>query len=1055
MGSYLVREELLPIYFFDPPESSLPMSLFLKQRDDSHRYKVSVVNPNDKKVESNARPASKGKRVYSSVVRKSMNVIITLMMAFLGLLTAVGTAAPANANFVTDGFKTAFCSTGMFNYELETRRWGPLTGNERTFDATPYEKYGTAGMQWTVWLGPEEPDGMNGDGTFGGISIVNFTDGAVEHIGDKTDDYEKLRGFYNIDKTCVPVMNVGATAIANALMVSTAEVVHITNIVYQIAYESSANILNSIEEPIKTIVTSMRDAVFFEFLTPIIMISALWMAWTGLVKKSSIQAAQGALWMILAAIAAVALMTNPMWLPKTVNTVVSTVSEAGMTAVTSTTVNGAGEMCKVDGAAGRPDNLTPGKSAKYIETGNENTRKIIRQMQCTMWYSFMYTPWSLGQFGDSPSEFTDSHIAKKDFRANVDTINGQRPVIPVKTVKHGLGAGNEAPANAQSWALYHLDNKVAYPTIIDGSSSLSEQEMNQQKALVNGALSQLHVENYNKVYKGDDSMNRLATATIGMVAALGAGIMIVIVSMSIIVLDVGLVILTLVSPLFFLVGVHPGFGRRIALGWVETILGLAMKRVVLSLLLSVMLVFYATILSANASMPWLFSMILVIAVSIGGITYKDQILKMFNKINLGGDGGVQPQNLPGAEKAKSAAFNMAKGAAGMAIAGKIAIRNGRGTEGTVDGSGAGKRKNPTVQERAAAEVLAERNAGAGARPAEANNKRTSGSAGAGATTGTAAGAGAAAGAAAGSAAENANAGVGGGAGARTTLGDNEKYEPNKTVGDNENDRNQQLGGAGHYTAPDGRIVDADGKAVPMDQLTAEEKAVLESGGAGTRVGDVNNGNAIDDNISPSAVAIARMKSESPAEIKKRAEAEAKRITERDRVLPPMRPTASLQASAIRQNAAISKEKKRLQAKNPSQPVTSAQAMKSIQAKERAANVARIKRNENKEKLVQKKRAAINEPLKELRTMANSADQKYTKGYVKKTVNASSTAVSNTGKRISASVDRKAEQAADRRLFEAEVSNKVWEIRARDRAEKREVRQQQKSIPKPYRHLDNK
>ncbi|MBC9704761.1 MAG: type IV secretion system protein, partial [Enterococcus sp.] len=767
---------------------------------------------------------------------------------------------------------------------------------------------------------------------------------------------------------------------------------------------------------------------------------------------------QGAVWMILAAVASVALMTNPMWLPKGINNVVSQVSEAGMTAVTTTTSNGAGDICKVDEGGDVPDDLPVGKTSKYIPNENAQTRKIVRQMQCTMWYSFMYTPWVIGEFGDSPSEIDANHIAKKGFSEGAQKVGGQDPVggTGIGLVKLG-SAGRAAPDSAQSWALYHLDNKIAYPGIS------ADKEQQQQNNLVSVALTQLHTESYNKVYKGDDSMNRIATSTIGFVAALGAGIMVVIVSMSIIVLDVGLIILTLVSPLFFLIGVHPGFGRRIALGWVETILGLAMKRIVLSMLLAVMLVFYAVILSANAAMPWLFSMILVIAVSIGGISYKDQILNMFNKISLGGDGGVQPQTLPGADKAKSAGRSVIKGAAQMALAGKMMGANNRGkTGGTGDGSGAGARKAPpTTRDRAAQEVMAENAAGAGAEPKNLDNKRK------GETP-------------------NATAGLGGGAGTRKEP--NAKgIDANSTKGVDSNNTKAvdldkdaasgagarihaeeaeeatQIGGAGHYTGPDGRIVDANGVAVPMDRLSAEEREVME-GGAGYRIENNNDGAAIDSDMSPSAQAIARIKENSPKEIQRRADLEAKRITDRDRLLPPMKPTAVTHATAVKQNKAIAQEKKRLEAKSNGAPVTSTQALKSIQEKERLAHIARQKRNINKAKLVQKKRQLVDAPIKsvgtasagaarELRSMAGAADKQYTKGYVKKTVVGTKNVSAKAGSAAISAVDRKIDNAASRALFHAQVEAKVWEIRSNNIKEKRQLNREQAHIPKKYRSTE--
>lgn len=682
------------------------MSIF-KIKPNSDRYSVQLVDNASKS--SLLAPVSKSKRVSKNISRKVVSAFMALMIASVALLGTIGMAAPASAgNFIEDGFKSAFCGTGLFNYDLEQHILGPTTGDQNSPHPTPYEKYGTAGTTWTVWLGPERQQGLDGNGEFGGKTIVDFAggkgnNGGIDSWGDGKADADKntathaLPGFYNTKQTCAPMMEVGGTTVANLLLATTGEVVFITNTVYQVAYEAGSNILTSLAPTITKVVVALKDAIYFEFLTVMIMLSALWMAWVGLVKKASVQMAQGAIWMIGSAVAAVALMTNPLWLPTQVNTVVSSVSEAGMNAVTTaTTAKGQTNICAVN-----LDETPPTSGDSYVAPKNTTTRNIIRQTQCTIWYSFLYTPWAIGQFGESPAAMSDPESAQKQsFNAaqGADgTVGGNKPLTDpgVQKVKMGNTIVDDS---AQNWALFHLDNKVLQPKSNYG------QQVNQQRALLNVASAQLHKDDPNLTYKGNGSSARIASASLTLIASIGAAIMIVIISMSMIVLDVGLVMLTLVSPVFFLAGVHPGFGRKVALGWLETIAGLAIKRIVLSLILSVMLVFYATVLADNANMPWIVSMILIIAVSIGGITYKDQIVGMFNKISFGGNGGMK-MNESGAGNLGNVANKMgglATGLIGGAVGGTVGkaaatVANNRSVNKTVkdrlNASGAGPSKN--------------------------------------------------------------------------------------------------------------------------------------------------------------------------------------------------------------------------------------------------------------------------------------------------------------------------------------------------------------------------
>lgn len=156
-----------------------------------------------------------------------------------------------------------------------------------------------------------------------------------------------------------------------------------------------------------------------------------------------------------------------------------------------------------------------------------------------------------------------------------------------------------------------------------------------------------------------------------------------------------------------------------------------MKRIVLSVLLSVMLVFYSAVLSASASIDWLISMIMVIAVSIGGITYKDQLTTMFSRINFGGNGGLSEADM-GSQHVKRAAGGAIRGAAGLAgAATALSI-------GAIAGGAGARKNNKELQQKAREEIANRRqaeggdpSAGAGDRPNVGGGPNTDGSAGAG------------------------------------------------------------------------------------------------------------------------------------------------------------------------------------------------------------------------------------------------------------------------------------------------------------------------------------
>lgn len=690
------------------------MTLALPLQGNRARYDITVVShESDPSGKESKRFSRKGYSRVKNIGTKMGAAFIALMIAGLMLLGNIGTAPAAKAGDwnVLNGLRDVICGTAYFNAEPDDRGLGANTANPKLMDITrtkltAYEKYGMAGMTWTVWLGTENHGQMTGDGDVAGKQLVGMGGGKDSLNNWAKKDGSTYASFYNTKSECSPIGDVGPTSVGNFLLSVTSWVVNISNLLFQTATETSSSVLLTLSPTIVAIVTQLKDALYLEFLAPVLMMGALYLGWKGLVKRSSTEAGTAALWMFGATVAGFAILANPMFLPSVVNTVVSTVSETTIAAITNVALTGNktsgvsssnATLCTLDGNNGKTETSdSSGKTSIVDFNKSQNAaRTSVRQIQCTLWYSFMYTPWVIGQYGVSPSA-TDNTLLTDGYPNKTGDID------PLVGIPKDIGLGNgTTPGN---WAIYQLDNKVNYPGSNKGD---------QEKAMLNVAASQLYKANPNGTWKGTSAMNRVTTATLAMISALGAGAMIAIISMSMIVLQIGLVILTLFSAIFLLVGAHPGFGRRIALGWLESLAGLAMKRIVLSVLLAVMLVFYSAVLSASATIDWLTSMIMVIAVSIGGITYKDQLTTMFSRIGFGGNGGLTEQD--GSAHAKRAAGGAIRGAAGIAgAATALSI-------GAIAGGAGARKHNKQLQQKAREEIAARRqgedpSAGAGERP---------------------------------------------------------------------------------------------------------------------------------------------------------------------------------------------------------------------------------------------------------------------------------------------------------------------------------------------------
>ena len=522
--------------------------------------------------------------------------------------------------------------------------------------------------------------------------------------------------FFNYDETCGDPTNAAWSTGANALTLVTAGVVYVAGFTFQVAYESSSSILGAMQEgtgaddgALPKLVSTLTDSLYLEFFNIMVMLAAIWMGYKGLVKRQSTEMAQGAVWMFGAAIVGMFMLANPLMVSNAVNTAVMTVSEAGVSAIATSstkalTGNDSDGLCYTNVAGNGAD--AKGDALKT------STRGIVRGMQCSLWESFLYTPWTQGQFGHLEGETAPNGVnyivGSTGQPGQYGSLAKETPALKdaalPKTISMG---GRDIPAN---WARLQLDSKVSHRLDEGDSAKLT---LKQGRTMLEIASSQTMRSNPNIAWTGKTSINRVFLSILALVSALGAGAMVMVLSMEMIILQIGLILLALLLPVFALVGVHPGFGRRVALRYFNTIGELTLRRIVLSILLAVMVTVYAVVLR-TASMSWMVAMIMVVAVSIAGIAYKNKVMGMFEgAMNVGGVGAA---NLRGvnAMTDRSLLYAAKQGKRGAKQAARPVNAVGRGVLAVGAGAGTALVSNAMRQESSI--DTAKMGGGAGSRP---------------------------------------------------------------------------------------------------------------------------------------------------------------------------------------------------------------------------------------------------------------------------------------------------------------------------------------------------
>ena len=133
------------------------------------------------------------------------------------------------------------------------------------------------------------------------------------------------------------------------------------------------------------------------------------------------------------------------------------------------------------------------------------------------------------------------------------------------------------------------------------------------------------------LFQGNQWTTRLEIAFAAMFAALVAGLLILLIALTLIVLKLGFLLLLVAGPFFLIVGTHPGFGRVIAIRWFEMLVGVLMKQAAIAIVLSVLLYCYSLIMgTADAVLPWALKILMISLVTVAVFIYRKPFSHLFS-----------------------------------------------------------------------------------------------------------------------------------------------------------------------------------------------------------------------------------------------------------------------------------------------------------------------------------------------------------------------------------------------------------------------------------------
>jgi hypothetical protein len=397
-------------------------------------------------------------------------------------------------------------------------------------------------------------------------------------------------------------------------------------------YQSAAGegILAWLQRVTDKLITSLGNAIYFPYLAVVVILGAIWLAWQGLIRKRGTRTIEGTIWMIAACAAALFLIGKPADVTGLGRGVSDGISQALNAAFAKLPSPGPSSCVPVH--KGDPD-VQP---SSYSYTSGST---VVDQNADELWTVLVCKPWLVGEFGTS--EYTTGNA---------------KPTL-VNTYGRSLLWAQAIAANEKPTAALIQAKQAAYAGI---ASSIQSND-----------------PSVYPLFQGNEWTTRLEVAFAALFAAVVAGVLVLLIAVTLIMLKLSFLLLLIVGPFFLLIGVHPGFGRVVALRWVEMLIGVLLKQAAVALVLSLLLYCYALIMgTSDAVLPWALKILMIALVTVAAFIYRKPFQHLFSAVGYGVIGSQERAEVDLARAAAAARTNTVN-AATAAVPGFAAYRAGR------------------------------------------------------------------------------------------------------------------------------------------------------------------------------------------------------------------------------------------------------------------------------------------------------------------------------------------------------------------------------------------
>lgn len=386
------------------------------------------------------------------------------------------------------------------------------------------------------------------------------------------------------------------------------------------------------------LIGTLTNSIYMPLVVIAFVITAATILYKGLIQMKFREALSAIIWSVGAFLVGLALMLNPTMLASAPQKATSTITTCIIGALS-------GQNCLNDEIT-TPSLLAGTECRSEIVGGENGIDMIVNSMGCTIWKAFILETWAQQQFGKPYSQLYTYNVPPEGAEwSNLPEGKGEQYCVNLASTESANDVVGEINMDLNSnstvcnVALYQLYLKTEMNDPInheDDGYSLTKPDKGKSydarwyDIIVPMANDSSNWDNW----IGDGQfLNRLGTSLFAGFAVTLASFILVSLSIFGAAYKIISVLMMAFAPLFFLLAIEPNRGKKIFLGWLETLFSSILKYFAITLLLVVSLVLYSGVLS-NTSGTTAFISVIVLTAALW--MYRKEVIDIIGASNLGG-----------------------------------------------------------------------------------------------------------------------------------------------------------------------------------------------------------------------------------------------------------------------------------------------------------------------------------------------------------------------------------------------------------------------------------